>query len=388
MSSATDFSAFFTDQAVAYCGVSSAVILFWDYIITFGDEINLVWRRKLTGATILFLLNRYASLIKNVVEFSNLFSPSLTACQRSQTAYNIFDLSALFVFAGATRFSAFRVWAIWGRELRPFLFILPFCLVTPVLNAYRVAKATPIFDDEYPSPWGGCEEDIGMPITLYIQFGDITRAIAIVTDGLVLIMTWIKTYSIYRAARRAGAGTGLSQLLIRDGTLYFGTLLVFNILAVVINSTSADLNPVNYFNDNVNCIFISRFILNLRSVGANINNRAGTSTSGKDTVMWGGLGGPLAHNRSSVFSGYTQDITMQEFERMNGPLAAGLKGWKNTEDVPLKDDIPEADLHYVESFPAPEDHAIELREWHHHTENAYARPSTSSAQSATAYSRA
>ena len=49
--------------------------------------------------------------------------------------YNTFDLIALFVFAA---FSSFRVWAIWGKELRPFLLVLPLALVTPCLNTVRL----------------------------------------------------------------------------------------------------------------------------------------------------------------------------------------------------------------------------------------------------------
>ena len=48
----------------------------------------------------------------------------------------------------------------------------------------------------------------------------IVRGIAIGADALVLIMTWIKTYSIYVSARRAKIGTGIPQLLLRDGMYY------------------------------------------------------------------------------------------------------------------------------------------------------------------------
>lgn len=34
-------------------------------------------------------------------------------------------------------FTAFRVWAIWGRELRPFFLVLPLTLVVPSLNIVR-----------------------------------------------------------------------------------------------------------------------------------------------------------------------------------------------------------------------------------------------------------
>ena len=56
----------------------------------------------------------------------------------------------------------------------------------------------------------------------HFPVSDLVRAIAIATDALVLVMTWIKTYSIYKAAKRAKFETGLSSLVIRDGSTYFG----------------------------------------------------------------------------------------------------------------------------------------------------------------------
>lgn len=84
-------------------------------------------------------------------------------------------------------FSAFRVWAIWGRELRPFLIVLPFCLATPVFNLvshaplpevshqadhaqYRVARSAPFWDDSLPPPWGGCLVDVSISPSLSIMY--------------------------------------------------------------------------------------------------------------------------------------------------------------------------------------------------------------------------
>ena len=44
----------------------NSVILFYDYLITFGDEVQLFWRRKWTGATVLFILNRYMRGVSGV----------------------------------------------------------------------------------------------------------------------------------------------------------------------------------------------------------------------------------------------------------------------------------------------------------------------------------
>lgn len=43
------------------------VVVVYDWLLTLSDEIRLVWKRKLTGATVLFLLNRYTTLIMYVI---------------------------------------------------------------------------------------------------------------------------------------------------------------------------------------------------------------------------------------------------------------------------------------------------------------------------------
>lgn len=45
----------------------STAILYYDYLLTFGDEVRFFWRRKKTNCfTILFFLNRYVQLVGNV----------------------------------------------------------------------------------------------------------------------------------------------------------------------------------------------------------------------------------------------------------------------------------------------------------------------------------
>ncbi len=39
----------------------------YDYIITFGQEVELFWTNRLTGATVLFFANRYISLLFDVM---------------------------------------------------------------------------------------------------------------------------------------------------------------------------------------------------------------------------------------------------------------------------------------------------------------------------------
>ena len=70
----------------------------YDYIITFGQEIELFWTMNITGATILFVANRYITLLFDIMglvepfgKFSDqvsllkpfIVSRGLTYCQRS-----------------------------------------------------------------------------------------------------------------------------------------------------------------------------------------------------------------------------------------------------------------------------------------------------------------
>ncbi|TBU55130.1 hypothetical protein BD310DRAFT_826441, partial [Dichomitus squalens] len=59
---------------------SLAALLAYDYIITFNSEVTLFWMGgHLSGATILFLLNRYVTLAERIVSVSS-FPYSVEVC--------------------------------------------------------------------------------------------------------------------------------------------------------------------------------------------------------------------------------------------------------------------------------------------------------------------
>ena len=45
-------------------------------MLTFGDEVEMFWKRKFTGATAMFLLNRYLILISYVLELVSVWIKS------------------------------------------------------------------------------------------------------------------------------------------------------------------------------------------------------------------------------------------------------------------------------------------------------------------------
>ena len=45
----------------------SPALLTYDYLLTFSGEIQFVWSRKFSGATVVFVLNRYVTLFSKIV---------------------------------------------------------------------------------------------------------------------------------------------------------------------------------------------------------------------------------------------------------------------------------------------------------------------------------
>ena len=53
-----------------------------------------------------------------------------------------------------------------------------------------------------------------------------TRVIAILSDGLVVVLTWMKTYRVHVLTRGVDFRTNYSTLILRDGTVYFLSVLI------------------------------------------------------------------------------------------------------------------------------------------------------------------
>ena len=46
-----------------------AGLFIYDYVLTFAQEVQLIWGRKITGASVLFWLNRYLTLALVIMNF-------------------------------------------------------------------------------------------------------------------------------------------------------------------------------------------------------------------------------------------------------------------------------------------------------------------------------
>ncbi|KAI0325606.1 hypothetical protein GY45DRAFT_1260568 [Cubamyces sp. BRFM 1775] len=309
---------------------AEAALIFHEYFITFDSEVRLIWRRRITGASVLFFLNRYIMIFDNVITLASY--PARTDLVRLLAILALCDILGwmdvvlnLLPYFIWNAFSTMRVYAISGRDWR-IASVVCLLMIGPIAsNVYNIPFETP---DNMPPPYN-CQFDNA--ITL--QTHNIIPLIA--GDAIVLIVTWWKTYRLKKAADEARVKMSIVDMLLRDGTMYFGTMLVLNVLHIMVNYVV----KVSFLGDAVDVltsILVSRFIMNLRNIDAkdtgqitrSVNSDPGLGSwhatregdGGRGTLVFASgrfvdsMGGPLEHSTMLARSGFDDGSEMEERE--------------------------------------------------------------------------
>lgn len=241
----------------AYLLNSCLVLIVYEYVITFGDEVVTVWKRKMNATSLLLISVRWAMLFNAILMH---IPAKASTCQGVAILTTI---PVLIGFVQTALFSALRVFAIWNRSYFWALLVLVLGLAPFITNVYARAIA------QYQYMTGiitACA--VIEPLTL--QQNKIllytTRASLIAADLIVLVLTWIRTFSQLRESWRLKLPSSVSGLLLRDGTCFFIALLATNIAQMATANTR--VAPMSVVINVLPPILVNRFILNLRSFDA------------------------------------------------------------------------------------------------------------------------
>ncbi|TBU57627.1 hypothetical protein BD310DRAFT_929077 [Dichomitus squalens] len=265
------FDAFF-----ANCwGYTSSALLAYDYILTFKSEVTLFWAGgRLSGATILFLLNRYITLavqIFNASPFPSAFSVFV--------AWSV--LSALQYLPWAA-FSALRSYALCPNPYRWPVSATIFALSSvPIVtdmwvNLYRLS----IVDDPQQgiiytnsiSASTGLKRDTTVEV--------LTRSSLIASDLAVLCVTWIRTFETAKLSLRSLGKKTFASILLLDGGLVLLMLsvlhMVFTLTGVAEDATSLLTSVIAVIEEPLTAILTTRFLIDLQKAQRKL---AGSSRS-------------------------------------------------------------------------------------------------------------
>ncbi|TFK86455.1 hypothetical protein K466DRAFT_587195 [Polyporus arcularius HHB13444] len=285
-----------------YCQVAAGMMFIYECLITGYEEVEFFWKARWTGATALFIANRYFSLgwyIYNIIGSLAMFAPkSCLALAQSSLVVSVLQYLPWAAAAGLRALGVSRNW--------------PLALFVLVLNVVPFGLEFIAFHYNYSAMWiagVGCVSFDDESTQMYKAATIAGQTCSIAGDALVILVTWFKL-------SRGTAGThGLAYVLLRDGTVYFICFLVIRTLHLVLTllSLATPFQPtsyVQYFMEPLTGIFVSRFLINLQRA----SRRA-------------------THMDSSIYSSPHGDTDIV-FERVVGSLGSTLEYDDEEEDEP------------------------------------------------------
>jgi len=162
-----------------------------------------------------------------------------------------------------------------------------------------------------------------------LTVGLTSQACVIIGVTIILVATWIKTWSIRQLLKSTdGTIVSLSELLLRDGTLYFIVSICLNVASLVLDIIPHDIwNMPSQAAPSVNAILLCRLMLNLRSY----NQDAGSATAANDgrlssvhfaNALLDNIGASVSVDGHDDEYGHV-DATLDEI--VHNPLAIGLR---------------------------------------------------------------
>ncbi|KAH9923026.1 hypothetical protein B0H21DRAFT_840997, partial [Amylocystis lapponica] len=108
-------------------------LLLYDHVLTFPGEVKLIWTRRWSGVTMLFVVNRYFALLDKAF----LLVDSFPWPNQTDQVSTFFFTTFVCMLTTLILFSALRVYAIWNRDWKPCIPVLAIGLVVPGINLVR-----------------------------------------------------------------------------------------------------------------------------------------------------------------------------------------------------------------------------------------------------------
>jgi len=231
MSQVSDIQ-FASDILIAnYAAVAFVMILLYDYVLTFGEEVEFIWKQKISVGSILFLFNRYMPMIDLVIAMNSYTNRAIQQDKFCLPWVRIDVWITVLCVGIIDVLLLLRTWALWGRS-RTILICLSVLLVACILAASGTSLYYSLTVVEFPS-LNNIRSCLYTIPNINIIYGSYVSSILF--DSTVMILTLIKAVP----ARQPNGLTPLITQLLKDGVQYF--VIIF--LTAIVNMIMVNLAP-------------------------------------------------------------------------------------------------------------------------------------------------
>ncbi|KAF9264364.1 hypothetical protein L218DRAFT_987077 [Marasmius fiardii PR-910] len=255
-----------------YHVLASTVMLVYDHMLTFDDELKYIWGRKKGFPFYLFLIFRYFTPIVSLINLIALHDPNWVGSLCSNWIWLPVAVGPIVCMATGI-ILILRVHAIYSQARWVLYLTAPVYIVQLVVMGWAIPAGIPA---SLPPGFVGCVPSSAPGTGLRLS-GIYIAALAF--DAVIFALTLGR--AIYY--RLTDSLIPLVTLVIRDGTLYFAVIFVVNLTNVFLMALApADLSAINApFASMITAILVARLMINLRAAADNQLTVSHGSASGR-----------------------------------------------------------------------------------------------------------
>ncbi|TDL18915.1 hypothetical protein BD410DRAFT_792702 [Rickenella mellea] len=282
----------FRTRAVNYVNVASTALLAYDFLLTLGDEIRLMWSARWNASKLLFFATRYPVFIHCSLDLAMYLSPSMSS-NMCAPVYKAVGWLSIIAIMTAELILFMRTYAIYGRSRSILIFfaiiavglgIPAVILLNLSLNSVKFLPKSPLTTLAPCVPYSADR----------IVFLDFYFLMAF--ELVVVVLTAWK--GVYKWRENRGP---LIVTFVKDGVFYFLTLFASSLANAVVMMDA----PLAYFGlmlqvqRVLHAMLSARVLLHIR---ATVDQDEAFSWPNPATLSW-------APNREFMTTTVTNNVT-------------------------------------------------------------------------------
>ncbi|KAF8482231.1 hypothetical protein JB92DRAFT_3036746 [Gautieria morchelliformis] len=277
------------NNLAVYCTVASFCVLLYDFLLTLGEEIDLIWATRWNLGKVLFFATRYSPLLDAAMQLYYHIAPSSTSPFLCQLLYQISGSLIVWGMAIAELVLVYRTWALWGRDSKFFcgVFVMLSASAIPIVYfSYKTFTHVKFRPTPYPH-LQTCWMMDDPHSKLYVDY-----IVVVILETVILGLTIYKVWQILQTMRNHASS--LVVTLYRDGVVYYIYLITVSLANILALAKLPPPQPTLILMQRVlHAILTARILLNLREAAnkdhADLATRTGNSDQPerrrKDTAL-------------------------------------------------------------------------------------------------------
>ncbi|KAL6300315.1 hypothetical protein BKA93DRAFT_829143 [Sparassis latifolia] len=269
-------------RIIRYSELASSMIIVYDHLITFNDELELIWNSSLSLGKCLFLVNRYYALVSVIFNnYGALFSSNTLGyvvtlfsflSSSVQPIYHRFSLhwykwqgwTGVVTFVLAEMILQLRLYALYFFSKKVLIIMASTCIIATAFSAVVmgwVLSRISASSDAIP----GIKFCVATGVSHHFWTFWVPM---LVSESVLCALALYRGFQNYYGGTLFRTGKRLVEVLIRDSAFYFvvmfATYLVNAIVFIVGTSNEVEV-PIG-FAVALSCVLGNRLCLNVRGM--------------------------------------------------------------------------------------------------------------------------